>query len=104
MPPHMPTQQHMDNDLGPEGDRTGRTVMYMHPKTYLWIHEQERERMFAQAALERAARSGREPGPGLIKGAISGLAHAVRRAASAAGGFRLGGSRPSSSLTGSTGG
>jgi phytoene dehydrogenase-like protein len=78
--------------------------MYMHPKTYLWLHEQERERTMAQAALARAARSGREPGPGLVKGGIASLAHALRRAASAAGGLRLGGSRPTSKLTGSTGG
>jgi hypothetical protein len=77
--------------------------MYMHPKTYLWLHEQDRERLFAQAALERAARSGREPGPGLIKGSISGVASILHRAASAAGGLRLGGSRPTSSLTGTTG-
>ena len=38
--------------------------MYMHPKTFLWIQEQDRERMFQQRALERAARSGGEQRPG----------------------------------------
>ena len=56
--------------------------MYMHPKTYLWIQEQDRERMFQQRALERAARSGGEQRPGLVRGGIASIVKFVRQAAS----------------------
>ena len=48
--------------------------MYMHPKTFLWIQEQDRERMFQQRALERAARSGGEQRPGLVRGGLASIA------------------------------
>ena len=38
--------------------------MYMHPETFLWMHEQDRERAMTQRALERAARGGGEQRPG----------------------------------------
>ena len=60
--------------------------MYMHPKTYLWIQEQDRERMFQQRALERAARSGGEQRPGILRGGIASIVKFVRQATSPAGG------------------
>ena len=54
--------------------------MYMHPKTYLWIQEQDRERMFQQRALERAARSGGEQRPGIVRGGIASIVKLVRQA------------------------
>ena len=54
--------------------------MYMHPKTYLWIQEQDRERMFQQRALQRAARSGGEQRPGLVRGGIASIVKFVRQA------------------------
>ena len=56
--------------------------MYMHPKTYLWIQEQDRERMFQQRALERAARSGGEQRPGIVRGGLASIVKFVRQAAS----------------------
>jgi hypothetical protein len=56
--------------------------MYMHPKTFLWIQEQDRERMFQQRALERAARSGGEQRPGLVRGGIASIVKFVRQATS----------------------
>jgi len=68
------------NDLGPEGDRQRETVMYMHPKTYLWLQEQDREREFQQRALQRAAQSGGEQRPGLVRGGIASIVKFVRQA------------------------
>ena len=59
--------------------------MYMHPKTFLWIQEQDRERMFQQRALERAARSGGEQRPGIVRGGIASIVKFVRQATSPAG-------------------
>ena len=56
--------------------------MYMHPKTFLWIQEQDRERMFQQRALERAARSGGEQRPGIVRGGLASIVKFVRHAAS----------------------
>lgn len=56
--------------------------MYMHPKTYLWLQEQDRERMFQQRALQRAARSGGEQRPGLVRGGIASIVKFVRNATS----------------------
>ena len=39
---------------GVEGKREIE-MLYMHPRTFLWMQEQDRERMLAQHALERAA-------------------------------------------------
>ena len=56
--------------------------MYMHPKTYLWLQEQDRERMFQQRALQRAAQSGGEHRPGLVRGGIASIVKFVRQATS----------------------
>jgi len=56
--------------------------MYMHPKTYLWLQEQDRERMFQQRALQRAAQSGGEQRPGLVRGGIASIVKFVRQATS----------------------
>ena len=53
--------------------------MYMHPKTYLWLQEQDREREFQQRALQRAAQSGGEQRPGLVRGGIASIVKFVRR-------------------------
>ena len=56
--------------------------MYMHPKTFLWIQEQDRERMFQQRALERAAKSGGEQRPGIVRGGLASIVKFVREATS----------------------
>jgi hypothetical protein len=56
--------------------------MYMHPKTYLWLQEQDRERMFQQRALQRAAQAGGEQRPGLVRGGIASIVKFVREATS----------------------
>ena len=56
--------------------------MYMHPKTYLWLQEQDRERMFQQRALQRAAQSGGEHKPGIVRGGIASIVKFVRQATS----------------------
>jgi len=75
----------------------------IHPKTYLWMVEQDRERAMAQHALERAARSGGEQKPGLVRGGISSFAGVLRRAGSAVTSVHLGGPQSTSRLSGSTG-
>jgi len=72
--------------------------MYMHPKTYLWLQEQDRERMFQQRALQRAALSGGEHRPGLVRGGIASIVKFVREATSGLGGPAQTG--PTSQLTG----
>ena len=67
--------------------------MYMHPKTYLWLQEQDRERMLTERALQRAAREGGEQRPGLARGGISSFADFLRKAGSAFTNIRLGGPR-----------
>lgn len=74
--------------------------MYMHPTTYLWILEQDRERAMTQRALERAARSGGAQHPGLARGGISSFTRVLRRAASAAARLHLGNPSPTSRPTG----
>ena len=54
--------------------------MYMHPKTFLWIQEQDRERMFQQRALERAAKSGGEQRPGIVRGGLASIVKFIRQA------------------------
>ena len=75
--------------------------MYMHPKTFLWIQEQDRERMFQQRALERAARSGGDQRPGIVRGGLASIVKFVRNAAAprAAGPTQ---SNPTSQLTGAS--
>ena len=72
--------------------------MYMHPKTYLWLQEQDREREFQQRALQRAAHSGGEQRPGMVRGGIASIVKFVREATSG----HLGGPEndPTSQLTG----
>ncbi|HLO35144.1 MAG TPA: hypothetical protein VK194_03645 [Candidatus Deferrimicrobium sp.] len=76
--------------------------MYMHPETFLWLHEQERERQATKRALERAARGG-EPDDGIDRGGIS-LTRALGRARDAVMDLHLGGPRSASPETGPTGG
>lgn len=78
-------------------------MLTMHPNTFLWLQEQDRERAMTQRALERAARSGGEQRPGLARGGINGFARILRQAGSAVASFHVGGSRPTSHLSGSTG-
>jgi len=52
--------------------------MYLHPKTFLWLHEMDREHEATKRALERAARGG-EPDDGVARGGIS-LTRALGRA------------------------
>jgi hypothetical protein len=74
--------------------------MYMHPKTFLWIQEQDRERMFQQRALERAAREGGEQRPGLVRGGIASIVRFVRGTPSSAAGHGETGATPQ--LTGTS--
>ena len=76
--------------------------MYIHPKTYLWLQDQDRERMLTQRALERAAREGGEQRPGQDRGGFS-FASLLRKAGSAVGQIRLGGPRPTATLSGQSG-
>ncbi len=75
--------------------------MYMHPKTFLWLHEMDREREATQKALERAARGG-EPDDGIDRGGIS-LTRALGRARDAVTQLHLGGPGSEAPLTGPTG-
>ena len=75
-------------------------MLTMHPKTFLWLQEQDRERAMTQRALERAARSGGEQRPGLARGGITGFARILRRAGAAATSLHLGGPRPTADLSG----
>jgi hypothetical protein len=74
--------------------------MYMHPKTYLWLQEQDREREFQQRALQRAARSGGEQRPGLVRGGIASIVKFIRQATSPAAGPAD--ADPTSQLTGAS--
>jgi hypothetical protein len=53
----------------------------MHPDTYLWLVEQDRERALSKRALERAAREGGQQHPGLDRGGISGFVRTLRASA-----------------------
>ena len=75
--------------------------MYMHPKTYLWLQEQDRERMFQQRALQRAARSGGEQRPGLVRGGIASIVKFIRSATSPQSGGPAA-TDPTSQLTGAS--
>jgi hypothetical protein len=57
----------------------GSTAVYMHPETYLWLVEQDRERAMTKRALERAAREGGAQHPGLARGGITGFIRALRQ-------------------------
>ena len=71
--------------------------MYMHPNTYLWLQEQDREREFQLRALQRAAQSGGEQRPGLVRGGIASIVKFVRQATSGSAA-----SDPTSHLTGAS--
>ena len=75
--------------------------MYMHPRTFLWIHEMDRERAATQRALERAARGG-EPDDAVARGGIS-LSRVLGRARYAVTHLGSGGPHSASPLTGPTG-
>ena len=75
--------------------------MYMHPTTFLWLNEIDREREMTQRALERAARAG-EPDDGVAKGGIS-LTRAFGKARDAVSHLHVGGPRSASPLTGPSG-
>lgn len=78
-------------------------MMNMHPDTHLWMVEQDRERAMHQRALERAARSGGDQRPGLVRGGISTFARVLRQAGSTVTLGHLGGSRPNANLSGEPG-
>ncbi len=76
--------------------------MHMHPDTYLWLVEQDRERAMTKRALERAAREGGEQHPGVERGGISGLVRVLRQSAAAT--IHLGSANgPNARLSGPTG-
>jgi hypothetical protein len=77
--------------------------MYMHPRTYLLLQEQDRERMLSERALQRAAREGGVQRPGLARGGISSFARLLRKAGTAAANIRLGGASPTSDLSSPSG-
>jgi hypothetical protein len=73
----------------------------MHPDTYLWLVEQDRERAMTKRALERAAREGGEQHPGLERGGIIGIVRAIRQSAAT---IHLGSANgPSTRLSGPSG-
>ena len=73
--------------------------MYMHPKEYLWLQEQDREREFQLRALQRAAQSGGEQRPGLVRGGIASIVKFVRQATTRSGPAAT---DPTSHLTGAS--
>ena len=75
----------------------------MHPDTYLWLVEQDREREMAKRALERAAREGGEQRPGLARGGITAFVRILRTVASATINRRSPGASDTSQLTGPSG-
>ena len=77
--------------------------MHMHPDTYLWLVEQDRERAMTKRALERAAREGGEQHPGLERGGISGFVRNLRQSAASAIHFGSAASGPTSRLSGPAG-
>ena len=77
--------------------------MYMHPKTYLWLQEQDRERMLTERALQRAAREGGVQRPGMARGGISSFASLLRKAGSALTNLHIGSPRPTPGVSGQSG-
>jgi hypothetical protein len=75
--------------------------MYMHPTTFLWLNEIDREREMTQRALERAARGG-EADDGSARGGIS-LTRALGKAREAVSHLNFGGPRSASPLAGPSG-
>jgi hypothetical protein len=62
------------------------------PHTFLFLHEQNREREQMQRALERAARTG-ERRPGIVRGGIASFTRFVRRSSAGIGYANMGGTR-----------
>ncbi|MEO8437683.1 MAG: hypothetical protein ABI562_04430 [Chloroflexota bacterium] len=75
--------------------------MYMHPNSFMWLQEQDREAYIHQRALERLAREGGEHRPGEDRGGIN-FAQKLRAALAAVASIFPGGSANTPSLTGST--
>ena len=92
-PAHSVRRDDLTSGVGNEGED-----MFMHPDIHMWLQEQDRERVMAQHALERAARAGGTQKPGFVRGGISSFARLLRRAAG-----RAGTARPTSQLTGASG-
>ena len=76
--------------------------MHMHPDTYLWLVEQDRERAMTKRALERAAREGGDQHPGLDRGSISGFVRNLAQSAASTIRFGSSAAGPSSRLSGPT--
>ncbi len=74
--------------------------MYMHPKTYMWLQDQDREAYIHQRGLERLAREGVEHRPGDDRGGIN-FARKFRAAMSALAGAFSSGSQDTPNLSGS---
>ena len=75
--------------------------MYMHAETYLRMVEQDRERMLAERALQRAAREGRDERAGVDRGGINAFTR-FRSAVSSALHFRFGPGGATNDLTGTS--
>lgn len=75
--------------------------MYMHPQTHLWLQDQERERMLAERALQRAAREGRDQHANLDRGGINAFTRLLA-AVSGTLHVRFGSSRATNDLTGTS--
>ena len=87
----------------PGSKRKGETAMHMHPETYLWLVEQDRERAMTKRALQRAAREGGEQRPGLARGGITAFVRVLRTVASATINLRSAGPSGTSQVTGLSG-
>ncbi len=77
-------------------------MLTMHPDTFLWLAEQDRERAMTQRALERAARAGGEQRPGIVRGGISSFTALAHKAGAAVNSFHLGGFGGTSPVAGSS--
>ena len=75
--------------------------MFMHPTTFLWLNEIDRERTMTQRVLERAARVGK-PEDGTARGGIS-LVHVFGKARDAVTNLSVAGPRSASPLIGLSG-
>ena len=74
----------------------------VHPNIYLEMTRQDRERAMIERALERAARSGGEQRPGLVRGGISSFARLAQQAGSAITSLHLGAFGGTSPVAGSS--
>ncbi len=77
--------------------------MYLHPKTYVFLTPEDRERIIRQRAPERPFGSGGKRTPGLARRGVLGLARALRWTSSAAAHLLVDGPRPTPRLAGSPG-